>query len=77
MKRISEEEKQNILNSYKSRQPIQPLLFHTDNGSNYKSRSFMTYLKGLGVTQSFSRPHVPYDYRGQIQERLDYFLLSI
>ena len=21
----------------------------------------MTYLKGLGVTQSFSRPHVPYD----------------
>ena len=53
--------KSTFKSAYESRQPIQPLLFHTDNGSNYKSRSFMTYLKGLGVTQSFSRPHVPYD----------------
>lgn len=53
--------KSTFKSAYESRQPNQSLLFHTDNGSNYKSRSFMTYLKGLGVTQSFSRPHVPYD----------------
>ena len=47
--------------AYESRQPDENLIFHTDNGSNYTSKSFREYLKKLGVTQSFSRPHIPYD----------------
>lgn len=46
--------------AYESRQPIDNLLFHTDNGSNYISNTFMKYLNSLGVTQSFSRAHIPY-----------------
>ena len=47
--------------AYETRCPIDKLLFHTDNGSNYISVAFMKYLKELGVTQSFSRTHIPYD----------------
>lgn len=47
--------------AYESRQPDGDLIFHTDNGSNYTSKSFRVYLRKLGVTQSFSRPHIPYD----------------
>ena len=47
--------------AYESRHPDENLIFHTDNGSNYTSKSFREYLKKLGVTQSFSRPHIPYD----------------
>lgn len=47
--------------AYAARCPIDNLLFHTDNGSNYISGAFMKYLKELGVTQSFSRTHIPYD----------------
>ena len=47
--------------AYESRQPDENLIFHTDNGSNYTSKSFRDYLKKLRVTQSFSRPHIPYD----------------
>lgn len=47
--------------AYESRQPDGDLIFHTDNGSNYTSKSFRDYLRKLGVTQSFSRPHIPYD----------------
>ena len=34
---------------------------HSDNGPNYTSNAFRTYLNELNVTQSFSRPHIPYD----------------
>lgn len=37
------------------------LIFHTDRGSNYRSSTFVTYLKSLKAIQSFSRAHVPYD----------------
>lgn len=37
------------------------MLFHTDRGSNYRSKTFCEYLSSLGVTQSFSRAYVPYD----------------
>lgn len=47
--------------AYEQRQPQLPLLFHTDRGSNYRSNAFCAYLQSLGVTQSFSRAHVPYD----------------
>ena len=47
--------------TYESRQPDENLIFHTDNGSNYTSKSFCEYLKKLRVTHSFSRPRIPYD----------------
>lgn len=53
--------KSTFKSAYESRQPYGNLIFHTDNGSNYTSKSFRDYLKKLGVTQSFSRPHIPYD----------------
>ncbi len=47
--------------AYENRKPESNLLFHTDRGANYRSKTFCSYLKSLGVTQSFSRAHVPYD----------------
>ena len=47
--------------AYESRNTDGELLFHSDNGSNYISKTFMGYLKDLGVKQSFSRKHLPYD----------------
>lgn len=37
------------------------LLFHSDQGSNFVSKTFMNYLKELNVKQSFSKPGRPYD----------------
>ena len=37
------------------------MLFHTDRGGNYRSNTFINYLKSLNIEQSFSRAHVPYD----------------
>lgn len=47
--------------AYDLRTPDTSLIFHTDRGSNYRSNAFCDYLKKLGITQSFSRAHVPYD----------------
>ena len=47
--------------AYESRNPELPLIFHTDRGGNYRAKAFCDYLKSLGITQSFSRLHVPYD----------------
>ena len=47
--------------AYEQRQPQLPILFHSDRGSNYRSNAFCAYLQSHGVTQSFSRAHVPYD----------------
>lgn len=47
--------------AYEFRTPKGDLLFHTDNGSNYVSNTFMGYLNKLGVTQSFSKAHTPFD----------------
>lgn len=46
--------------AYESRKPTN-LLFHSDQGCNYTSKAYVAYLKQLGVTQSFSRAHTPYD----------------
>lgn len=47
--------------AYESRKPAEGLLFHTDRGANYRSKSFCSYLKSLNVEQSFSRSHNPFD----------------
>lgn len=47
--------------AYDERKPIEPLTFHTDRGSNYQSKTFRSVLRAHGITQSFSRAHIPYD----------------
>ncbi len=53
--------KRTLKDAFESRKPDSKLLFHSDNGSNYTSKSFMKFVKELNITQSFSRPHIPYD----------------
>ena len=43
------------------RAPAPGLVFHSDNGANFTSYTFTTYLKEHGINQSFSRAHNPYD----------------
>ena len=43
------------------RTPVPGLIFHSDNGANFTSYTFTSYLKKLGIKQSFSRAHNPYD----------------
>lgn len=47
--------------AYKARQPDSSLIFHTDRGSNYRSKTMNDYMRSLNITHSFSRAHVPYD----------------
>ena len=48
--------------AYKLRKPTDLLLlFHSDQGANYTSRTFRTYLKELGIKSSFSNPGEPHD----------------
>lgn len=53
--------KSTFKSAYENRNPPTGLVFHTDRGANYKSHTFTSYLKSLGVIQSFSRAHIPYD----------------
>ncbi len=53
--------KSTFKDAYEMRKPKGDLLFHTDRGSNYRSKTFCSYLKSLNVTQSFSRSHNPFD----------------
>lgn len=50
--------KRTLKEAYEERKPDSNLIFHSDNDT---SKSFMKYLKELNITQSFSRPHIPYD----------------
>ena len=47
--------------AYESRNPGPGLVFHSDQGGNYRARVFVNYLSARNVTQSFSKPGVPYD----------------
>ena len=47
--------------AFDERRPTEPLIFHSDRGSNYHSKTICSLLRSLGVTQSFSRAHIPYD----------------
>ena len=53
--------KSTFKSAYELRHPNEGLIFHTDRGSNYRSKSFGSYVESLGVIQSFSRAHLPYD----------------
>ena len=47
--------------AYETRQPTLPLLFHSDRGGPYRSKTMYDYLQKINVKQSFSRAYVPYD----------------
>ncbi len=47
--------------AYLKRNPSVGLIYHTDRGFNYTSKTMADYLKSLNLTHSFSRPYVPYD----------------
>ena len=53
--------KSTFQNAYKERHPNIGLIFHTDRGSNYRSKSMNDCMRSLNITHSFSRAHVPYD----------------
>ena len=50
-----------IISMHKAGQPDSSLVFHTDRGSNYRSKTMNDYMRSLNITHSFSRAHVPYD----------------
>ena len=47
--------------AYKARQPDSSLVFHTDRGGNYRSKTMNDYMRSLNITHSFSRAYVPFD----------------
>ena len=47
--------------AYFNRNPEAGLIFHTDRGSNYRSKTMNDYLQSLNVVNSFSKSHTPYD----------------
>ena len=53
--------KTTLKHAYESRLPASSLIFHSDRGSNYCSKTLNDYVKSLGLVRSFSRPYVPYD----------------
>lgn len=60
--------------AYTSRLPSSDLLFHSDQGANYTSKAFMSYLNSYGIKQSFSRVSMPYD--NSVMESFFKFLKS-
>ena len=46
--------------AYKERQADSSLIFHTDRGGNYRSKTMNDYIRSLNITHSFSRSHVLY-----------------
>ena len=54
--------KNTLIKAYEERNPdASKLLFHSDQGYNYTSKTFRNCLTAFGIQQSFSRKSVPYD----------------
>jgi len=50
-----------FLEAWRSRRPSPGLIYHSDRGSSFRSFALGKLLMELGVIESFSRPHTPYD----------------
>lgn len=64
--RLSETEDTSLIShtfrdAYDSRKPPKNLIFHSDQGGQYRSLEFRSLLLGHKVRQSFSAPGVPHD----------------
>ena len=53
--------KRAFLSAYEFRRPNNELIFHSDRGSNYRSKAFGICLDNHNVVQSYSKPHTPTD----------------
>ena len=53
--------KKAFLSAYDFRRPINELIFHSDRGSNYRSKAFGICLDAHNTVQSCSKPHAPTD----------------
>ena len=53
--------KSTLKKAYMDRMPNPGLIFHTDRGSNYRSKTMNDCIQSLNITHSFSRAYVPYD----------------
>ena len=53
--------KQTIKKAVETRNITEGLIFHSDQGSNYKSRTIRDYLSEQNIKQSFSKAGNPYD----------------
>lgn len=53
--------KSTLNKGYIDRIPRPGLIFHTDQGSNYCSKTISDCIQSLNITHSFSRAYVPYD----------------
>lgn len=53
--------KTTLRNAYNFRKPDSNVIFHTDRGGNYCSKTMNTYIESLNITHSYSRSHTPYD----------------
>ena len=53
--------KSTLKKAYMDRMPSPGLIFHTDRGSNYCSKTMNDCIQSLNITHSFSRAYVPYD----------------
>jgi len=47
--------------AYASRNTYKPLMFHSDQGANYTSKTYQKLLRDYNVEQSFSKAGAPYD----------------
>lgn len=50
-----------LTKAYYARMPNEGLIFHSDRGGNYISRSLSDFCKTFGITQSLARTATPYD----------------
>lgn len=53
--------KSTLNKAYNARMPKEGLIFHSDRGSNYTSRTFIDFCNALGIKRSLSRTGIPYD----------------
>ncbi|MDD2375693.1 MAG: IS3 family transposase [Eubacteriales bacterium] len=53
--------KSTLVKAYDKRKPQAGLVFHTDRGSNYRSKAIYDYMQKKEIIHSFSRAYVPYD----------------
>ena len=54
--------KTTLIKAYEERNPdVSRLLFHSDQGYNYTSKTFRNCLSAFGIQQSFSRKGIPHD----------------
>lgn len=53
--------KRTLKKAHQVRAPKGEIIFHSDNGANYISKTFVSYLQELSIRSSYSQSHNPLD----------------